>query len=183
MLGCAVAAVVSRRLHRESVYTAPVRVKGLGLSRESARPGVAVERKVGDLMRDPVPPVADTATLGEIAARFLTSPNNFLPVVDGQQRLVGMVALQDMKPYLQEPQSLAVIAHDVMRPPPPCVTPNQPLLDTLPTVLASELRNVPVVSSLEDMRLVGTLVRAEVIGLLAEEVSPGGGAGEANRLA
>ncbi len=178
MLGCAVAAMVSRRLHRESVYTAPARVKGLGLSRESARPGAAVERKVGDLMRAPVPPVAETATLGEIAARFLTSPNNFLPVVDDNERLVGIIALQDMKPYLQDQEALAVIAHDVMRPPPPCVTPNQSVLETLPVVLASELRNVPVVSSLADMRLVGTLVRAEVIGLLAEEVSPGGGAGE-----
>lgn len=183
MLGCAVAAMVSRRLHRESVYTAPVRVKGLGLSRESARPGAAVERKVGDLMRAPVPPVAETAALGEIAARFLTSPNNFLPVVDDKERLVGIIALQDMKPYLQDQEALAVIAHDVMRPPPPCVTPNQSVLETLPVVLASELRNVPVVSSLADMRLVGALVRAEVIGLLAEEVSPGGQAEESDRIA
>jgi CIC family chloride channel protein len=183
MLGCAVAAMVSRRLHRESIYTAPVRVKGLGLSRESTRPGAAVERKVGDLMRAPVPPVVETAALGEIAARFLTSPNNFLPVVDDKERLVGIIALQDMKPYLQDQEALAVIAHDVMRPPPPCVTPNQSVLETLPVVLASELRNVPVVSSLADMRLVGALVRAEVIGLLAEEVSPGGHAEESDRIA
>lgn len=173
MLGCAVAAMTSRRLHSESIYTAPVRVKGLGLSRESTSPGVAVQRKVGDIMRAPVPPVTETAVLGEIAARFLTSPNNFLPVVDSSERLVGIIALHDMKPYLQEQDTLAVIAHDVMRPPPQCVTPNQSILETLPIVLTSELRNVPVVSSLTDMRLIGALVRAEVIGMLAEEVSPG----------
>ena len=53
----------------------------------------------------------------------------------------------------------AVIAYDVMRPPPKCVTPNQRLLEVLPVVLESELRNVPVVSSFKENRLVGALVR------------------------
>ena len=176
MLGCSLAALLSRRLEPRSIYTAPVRARGLGLSHESARPGVSVERKVGDLMHDPVPPLNQTTPLSEIAARFLGSPNNFLPVVNERQQLLGVVALQDMKPYLQEEQALGVIAHDVMRPPPPCLVPSQSLLEALPTVMASELRNVLVVSSAEEMKLVGALVRAEVLGLLAEELAPGRGA-------
>jgi CIC family chloride channel protein len=174
MLGCSLAALLSRRLQPRSIYTAPVRAQGLGLSHESARPGVSVERKVGDLMHDPVAPLDQTTPLSEIAARFLSSPNNFLPVVNERQQLMGVVALQDMKPYLQEEQALGVIAHDVMRPPPPCLVPSQSLLEALPTVLASELRNVLVVSSAEERKLVGALVRAEVLGLLADELAPGG---------
>ena len=39
-------------------------------------------------------------TFQQISERFLTSPNNFLPVVDERGRLTGMVALHDMKNFL-----------------------------------------------------------------------------------
>jgi CBS domain-containing protein len=64
-----------------------------------------------------------------------------------------------------------VIASDVMRPPPLCLTPSQKLPDVLPLLLASELRNVPVVDNLADFRLVGTIARAEVLNLLSEAIS------------
>ena len=39
-----------------------------------------------------------------------------------------------------------------MRPPPPRLWPGQKLLDALPVLLASELRNIPVVNNFEDDR-------------------------------
>jgi CBS domain-containing protein len=123
-------------------------------------------------MRAPVPPVRETATLGEIADRFLTSANNFLPVVDAKGRMVGVVALQDLKEYLGSgEQILGIIAYDIMRPPPQCVTPNQRLLEILPVVLGSEQRNIPVVNTLKENRLVGALGRAEVLGIFSEVIA------------
>jgi CBS domain-containing protein len=66
---------------------------------------------------------------------------------------------------------LGVIAYDLMRPPPPCVTPNQSLLEVLPVVLASEQRNIPVVKYIKENRLVGALARAEVLGIFSELIS------------
>jgi CIC family chloride channel protein len=127
---------------------------------------------VGDLMRAPVAPVRETATLGEIANRFLTSANNFLPVVDGKNRMLGVVALQDLKEYLGSgDEVLGVIAYDLMRPPPPSVTPSQRLLEILPVVLASEQRNIPVVNTLKENQLVGALARAEVLGIFSEVIA------------
>jgi CIC family chloride channel protein len=112
------------------------------------------------------------ATLPQMADRFLTSPNNFLPVVDAKNQLIGMVALQDLKEHLNAGAELsAVIAYDVMRPPPAAVTPDQLLLDTLPVMLASEQRNVPVVNSRSENRLIGAVGRAEVLGLLSEAIA------------
>jgi CIC family chloride channel protein len=173
MVACVVATLVARRLHPDTIYTEPLRQKGLETERESGQLGTATQQTVGDLMRDPVPPLKQTATFHEIADRFLTSPNNFFPVVDGDSRLVGMVALQDLKEYLNASQELSgVIAYDVMRPPPSCLTPNQKLLDALPILLASEQRNVPVISTLKERKLVGTIVRAEALGLLSEAIAP-----------
>jgi len=172
MLACVVSILVANRLHPASIYTEPLRLKGVLLSHDTTHTGAATERTVGDLMRAPVPPVRETATLGEIADRFLTSPNNFLPVVDGKGQLVGIVALHDLKEYLGAGDELrAVIAYDIMRPPPACVTPNQRLLDVLPVALASEQLNIPVVNTLKENRLVGALARAEVLGLFSEAIA------------
>ena len=172
MIACVVSILVARRFHPESIYTEPLRRKGLTVSQETTQPGAATERTVGDVMLAPVPPVRETATLGEIADRFLTSANNFLMVVDARNQLVGMVALQDLKEYLGAGEELrGVIAYDIMRAPPTCVTPSQRLLEVLPVVLASEQRNMPVVSSLRENRLVGALARAEVLGIFSEVIA------------
>src|SRR5207253_10803622 len=129
---CVVSVLVARRLHPESIYTEPLRRKGLTVSQEASTSESATQRTVADLMRAPVPPVRETSPLNEIADRFLTSANNFLPVVDAKNQLVGVVALQDLKEHLgSEEQVLGVIAYDIMRPPPACVTPNQRLLDEI----------------------------------------------------
>ncbi len=83
-----------------------------------------------------------------------------------------MIALQDLKEYLGSGEEvLGVIAYDLMRPPPACVTPNQKLHEVLPVVLASEQRNVPVVNTLKENKLVGALVRAEVLGMFSEAIA------------
>jgi Chloride channel protein EriC len=172
MLACVVSILVARQLHGESVYMEHLRVKGLALGQETSRPGAAMEQTIGDLMRAPVTPVRESTPLREIADRFLTNSNNFLPVVDARQRLLGVVALQDLKEFLNSAQDLdAVIAYDVMRPPPKCLTPGQRLLEALPAVLESELRNVPVVNNPAENKLVGAVDRAEVLAIFSEAIA------------
>jgi len=172
MLACVLSTLVARRFHPESIYTEPLRRKGLTVSQDATASEAATERTVADIMRAPVPPVRETTALGEIADRFLTSPNNFLPVVDARSQLVGLVALHDLKEHLGAGDELrGVIAYDIMRPPPACVTPNQRLLEILPVVLASEQRNIPVVSTLKENRLVGALGRAEVLAIFSEVIA------------
>jgi CIC family chloride channel protein len=96
--------------------------------------------------------VRETAPLREMADRFLTSSNNFLPVVNVQNRLCGMIALQDLKEELNTGQDIqGVIAYDLMRPPPAFLTPNQRLIDVLPVLLSADLRNIPVVNNVKEL--------------------------------
>lgn len=174
MIACAVGTLVSQRLNPASVYTEPLRRKGLLPEAESEKLGAAVQQTVGDLMHEPIPPLRETATFREIADRFLTSSHNFLPVVDTRHRLVGVVALQDLKEHLNAGAELqSVIAFDVMRPPPSCLTPGQSIQQALPLILSSEMRNLPIVSDPAGARLVGTLSRNEALGLLSEAIAPG----------
>jgi CIC family chloride channel protein len=172
MLACVVSILIARQLHGESVYTEHLRLKGIALGNESSRVGATMERTIGDLMHAPVEPVRETTGLDEIAERFLTGSNNFLPVVDAEKRLIGVVALQDLKEFLSSANDLhGVIAFDVMRAAPKTLTPGQPLLDALPTVLQSELRNVPVVNNYAENRLVGAVARAELLTIFSEAIA------------
>jgi len=171
MLACVVGTLVARRLHPDSIYTAPLRARGLDPERESELAGAVTQQTVGDLMRAPVPPVRENTPLPEIGRRFISSTYNFLPVVDEGGRLLGVVALQDMKEYLNAGEELsAVIALDVMRPAAVCLTPDLKLMEALPQVLASEQRNIPVVNTLQERRLVGALPRAEALDMLSEAI-------------
>ncbi len=172
MLACVVAVLVSRQFHHESVYTDHMRLKGLSLLRENQQTGAAMDKTVGDLMQPPVPPLRETASLRKIADRFLASSNNFVPIVDETKKLIGVIALQDLKEFLHDNEDLAgVIAMDLMRPPPKCLTPGQRLFDALPLVLASELRNIPVVSTPVENRLVGSLSRAQLLAIFSEAIA------------
>lgn len=171
MLACVVSALVGRRFHPDSIYTEPLRKSGI--ESEGARGGGATAQRVGDFMREPVPPILEYTPFREIADRFLTGANNFLPVVDSAQRLVGVVALQDLKDSLQDGALLpGIIASDLMRPVPACLTPDLKLAEALPILIASELRNVPVIDSVHGQKLIGRIARAEVIGVLTEAMSP-----------
>ncbi|HVY68362.1 MAG TPA: CBS domain-containing protein, partial [Verrucomicrobiae bacterium] len=109
--------------------------------------------------------------------RFLTSAYNFLPVTSEHGQLVGLVALHDLKGHLHGgPELNLIIAIEVMRPPPACLTPNQKLTDALPVLLASEQRNVPVVDNLTERRLIGAIPRAEALGRLSEAIARGASA-------
>ena len=172
MLACVISTLVARRIHPESIYTEPLRRKGVELQRESTHVGAATESTVGDILRPPVPPLQENTPFREIADRFISQTYNFLPVVDKKGHLLGVVALQDLKEWLNADHELSsVIAYDVMRPPPTCLTPVQKLTDVLPLLLASEVRNVPVVNNLSECKLIGTIARSEALSLLSEAIS------------
>jgi CIC family chloride channel protein len=172
MLACVVSSLVARSLHRDSVYTEPLRRKGISPHPEVERVGEATQTFVGEMMREPIAPVRETTTFQALAERFLTSTNNFIPVIDENQRFLGVVALQDMKEYLHTGAEMSgVIAYDIMRPPPLCLTPNQSLVDAFPALLQSELRNVPVVNNRIEFRLVGSILRSEALQTLSEALA------------
>ncbi len=175
MLACAIAAILARQLHPDSIYTAAVQEKSLLLERDSEAIGAATRTTVADLMLEPVPALAENTRFAEMADRFIASANNYLPVTDSNRRLVGMVALQDLKEYLQMGSELnAVIAADVMRPVGIFLTPQQTIISVLPKLLEAELRNIPVVNHATERTLIGRIVRADALGLLSEAIATGG---------
>jgi len=123
------------------------------------------------VMVGPTSPIKETAVLPEISDIFLKSPRNYLPVLSDDKRLVGIIALQDVKAHLTAGEELrAVIALDLMRPVETMLTPNARLMDALTTIMGSEMEMIPVVNSVREMRLVGSVSRSKTLGLLSDAI-------------
>lgn len=171
MLVCPLATLVGRRLHRDSVYTKPLAEKGIVIP-EAKKAGAIFIQKVGDIMRKPVPPLLTTTPFQTIIERFLSSSNNFLPVVDEENRLVGMVHLHDVKEFLSRHDNvLGVIAYDIMRPVNHYLVAYQSLVDVIPVLLEAEMRNIPVVNNEVEKKLVGSVLKSEALGILSEAIA------------
>ena len=78
----------------------------------------------------------------------------------------------DLKEYLHMGDELkSVIAFDIMKPIPKCLTPGQRLDEALPVLLEAEMRNVPVINNRVEKKLIGAVNRAEALGQLAEAMT------------
>jgi len=175
MIGCVVATLVSQKLHKASIYSAPLHRRGLLVDQESRQMGSATDRCIGDVMVGPTSPIKETSSLPEISEIFLHSPRNYLPVLSIDKRLVGVISLQDLKAHLNAGDELrAVIALDLMRPPETFMTPNRRLMEALPEIMGSEMEMIPVVNSNREMRLVGSVSRSETLGLMSEVIARSG---------
>ena len=172
MLSCVLATLVGKQLHPESVYTSALEGRDIASIDDNTTLGASQQQRIGDIMRASTPPIRDDAMLPEIAAQFLKHTFNYLPVINKKEHLVGLVALHDVKAHLTAKDELrSVIASDVMIPVPQVLTPNQMVLDALPQLLKSEQRNIPVVNDLRERKLVGSVSKAEALGLLSETIA------------
>lgn len=123
-----------------------------------------------------------------LGLRMMSHPgltNLLEAVVAGDGQLALRPALLNAAPSLVSMSTCASIGREVLliqlssklastlghhAPAAACLTPNDRPSDVLPILLDSELRNVPVVDNAAQLRLVGTVSRAEALGLLSDAI-------------
>jgi CIC family chloride channel protein len=128
---------------------------------------------VRDLMkRDPLR-VNETANFADIAATLAKHTFKHLYVVDPQGRFLGAIALQDLKPFLQDkdlPQ--VVIALDLMHDDIPVLTGSASLKECLEIFSRHDGERLPVLDNAQDRRLIGALAKTDVLLTLAHGAAP-----------
>jgi CIC family chloride channel protein len=175
LLAASVAAIVSRGLQRESIYTLRLARRGVALNR-GFEAMVMHDLRVSDVMRthecQVVPP---SAPLSEVLQRFLEARAEATYVVD-EGRLAGVVLLHDVKSQLREHPSVLgdrlVHARDAIHADVPTLLATDPLTRALEVFQRSDLHELPVVSPAEDgpPRFVGTISEHDVLGAYKREV-------------
>lgn len=168
MLACVTSYYAAHRLDPRSVYA-----RALGARRGTGSPPrTALQLRVADVLRPAPPRVARNTSFEELTDAFSGRAATELYVVDDEGRLVGAIAVADIKPYLDD-AALAnlVIASDLMHAA-QAITPEASLLDAMQRLRDSDGKYLPVVDSLESLRLVGSISSNDVLFTLAHGEAP-----------
>lgn len=102
-------------------------------------------------------------SLASVTKRLGEASNSVLPVVDEQNRLLGVVTLDEVYLASQAPSLQAlVLAEDLMRSDVQPLTPDETLDRALELFVENDLLTVPVVTDLTERRLLGMVSRFDI---------------------
>jgi len=171
MLACIVSTVISRQLCRESIYT-------LKLSRRGELPALGPESRmlsrtlVGEILPQRASPTLkeDTPFL-RILEILKESPHFDLPVLNGDNKLVGMVRFDHLKVIIDVPEmKKLVIAKDIIEPGTAVLLPTDSLKEAIWQFRNTGFNYIPVVKSREHPELIGVLSRMDLMRYYGEEI-------------
>jgi CIC family chloride channel protein len=166
MLTAATSVLLSSRLSRESIYTLKLVRSGIHLER-GVEVNVMSSIPVSRVMREPRSTVPRNMHFTELLDRVEESIDNTFPVLDEENRLVGVISYQDIRNVLRTERSpemdLLIVASDIATQDPIVVMPEQSLNDAMRLFGTRDLSLLPVVDSVARMRLLGVLYRRDVL--------------------
>jgi chloride channel protein, CIC family len=156
MLSAALAAATSRALERDSLYTAPLRRRGVRLP-AMPRPNWLRSTQVTTLMSPDAECVSPTTPFPVLLSRLLALPRGHdLYVCTSDRELLGAVVMDDLKGTISEAANLSmIVAADVMDRRPPAITASMSLAEVAARFANTDLDRLPVVD--HQNRLLGTI--------------------------
>jgi CIC family chloride channel protein len=160
MLATSLATVVAERLHRESVYTIPLVQRGIRLLRTSDV-DLLDTVEVGDVMAPWNEVLRPNMTTREAVAELDRHRHHGLPVVDHDERLVGILTLSDIARTGGASDEVTVA--EAMTSRPVTVTPDTQVSLALERMASLGVGRLPVVAEEEPSRLVGMFRRETAV--------------------
>jgi CIC family chloride channel protein len=162
MVCAAVAAATSRALERDSLYTAPLRRRGVGLP-ELPRPDWLRATAVAGLVVEDAARVGPEAPFEEVLRKLLAlAPGHDLYVTSREGQLLGVIRLDALKGTISEGALLGmIVAADVVDRSIPPVTTGMTLAEVAGRFAQGDLERLPVVDA--GRRLIGTVSMRDVL--------------------
>ncbi len=162
MVSSAIAAAVSRSIEPDSLYTAPLRRRGVKLP-ELPRPEWLRVTPVSALLSREAERCAPEVPFHVLLPRLLAlPPGHDLYVVSPADQLLGTIALDALKGTIPDESLLSmIVAADVMNEDLPPITASMTLSEVAARFAEADLERLPVVD--ERRRLVGTVSKRDVL--------------------
>ncbi|MBN2542076.1 cation:proton antiporter [bacterium] len=125
---------------------------GLDITEED----IIAQSKAKDVMDPNIPLINENQTLPQVLSKFSETDNLFYPVIDEENRLLGVITIENIKDAFSsfELGSL-ILAHDLMEPVTSVTHPETPLFDVKEAIDRQALEFIPVVS--EDNMVLGII--------------------------
>lgn len=168
MVAAMISSLLSRRLRRHSIYTEPLRGKGIELPWRMEE-AVLAGLKVEDLARLDSDILRPGSHYREVVEKFLATRRQRLFVVGLDGELQGAVSLHDIKHALENPEILiAVVAHDLMVPAGDVIRQGERLHRATEIFAKSDFERLPVVDVAG--QFLGVLAKRDLLAVYAQEV-------------
>jgi CIC family chloride channel protein len=162
-LGCVVSYFTAYGIEKDSIYSQ-------SLGGRKTEPSLA-EVRVCDVMKDEPWKVLESASFGEVTARFAGSQQEFLFVVAADGAFRGAIPLRAMEPWLRDSDLEPwAIAGDIVDEAFPVVVPETELEDLLERFARHRGNRLAVIDGQVTRRLVGSVSKADVLLTLAHGI-------------
>jgi len=168
MLASIISSLLARRLRSTSIYTEPLRGRGVDLPWRMEE-AVLAGLKAENLVRLDPQILRPGDRYSDVVEKFLSSRRQRLFVVDADGKLIGAISLHDIKHALDHPENLtAVVALDLMLPVEQAIQKDERLHRATELFAHSDFERLPVID--EDGRFLGVIAKRDLLAVYAQEV-------------
>ena len=170
MVACIISTIIAQQLLPQSIYTLKMARKGIDL--EAGREvNILKALNVEEIMISGMETVFEGMSMGRLEAIIAKSKYNSFPVVDGDNRLTGILSYLDYsEAVFNEHLKDLVIVKDIATTKVVTVSTTDNLYSALEKISVKDFSILPVVSPKERDRLVGVLTRRDIIGAYNQAV-------------
>ncbi len=170
LFASAIGTIIARVFYHESLDTEALVRKGIEI--KVGRELTAMNAlTVDDVMHDDFTWVPESMDLHSLAQRFATSPWIYFPVLDENERMVGIISLNDIRTVLMEDElARLVVVADLMTRDVITVFPDDTLNRAMEQFGRKDIEQMPVVSRKDPRRVYGMLKRQDVIRAYNEQI-------------
>ncbi|HEY5674256.1 MAG TPA: chloride channel protein [Malonomonas sp.] len=163
MTCCITALVTVQKLYGYSIYETKLMRKGIRMVR-GHDVNLLRSMQVGDFMDDDFETIRQDMKLGELLRKAENSHYPHFPVLDDQERLVGILSMRDMKSFLAEVGDLCelVVASEIMTSNVITISPSDNFETAFEIFEGKQISTLPVVSEPE-RKLLGILKKNDLL--------------------
>jgi CIC family chloride channel protein len=163
MLGTVTSTLVSRWLKKDSIYTMKISLFS-NRTVDGRNQDILQTHHIQTIVNKNARPILNKTSFDEILSTLMSSRYNSFPVVDSKNKVIGVIAMRDIRPVLFD-RELAplLLATDVMSENIFVAHPQETLGSALDKMEISDSEILPVVETTDDMSFVGVVSREDII--------------------
>jgi CBS domain-containing protein len=165
MSACIISTLVSHGLQTGSLFTEPLRRKGILLP-ETLAPSWLREPRISEFLNPSAETVHAAATFARVMDAFLRSPleHDRLYVVDKDGAYLGAISLHEIKLFFRESENLdPVIAIDILDPSFPTLCADDPVSRAIEILAESDAERLPVLDGPSSRKLLGSISKRQLL--------------------
>ncbi|MCP4146409.1 MAG: CBS domain-containing protein [bacterium] len=181
MIATIISLVVTRK-QKGSIYTLKLKAKGINIH-EGKEINILKSMKVKDVMRSSIEILSPQTSMKDMVEKFINSPHNYFYIVDESGTIIEKISQVELSAIAPEYENIKdfVVADDIATDNLLTVTEDDDLDFVMKEFGKENIGEIPVISSTDPTKILGTVWRLDVITAYNKEILKRDLAGEVSK--